>query len=706
MSRSTKLIKLSNFIIFSFTLLILLLSGSYKNISNSILAIVPESENKKILKAYETNSDSKTIFIAIKGKEKETLKKMDLIKKEFLKIDGLSSNKKNFNKELLNYQNSYQLYLNKIDKKALENLDIKNELEKIKEKLLNSFFPTLLNKQDPLGLFKEKKHVENFKLKNGYLVLKDYGLLASFKLNKNINSLKQYQKIYKEIENIKSVYPEIKAFSTIFYFVENSNAIKNDVEKIAILAISLLLLLYLVLLRNIKLLTNVLTTLATSAAIATFIVTSAFQEVSIFVLVFGISISTVAIDYMFHHYMHGYYQKKKPFNKEVFFGLLTTLIAFESVSYISFALIQQISLFTMISLLVSYLHFAFLYPKIKFKRKVSRKTKKFKYKIKTSYILLFSTILIIISIITINFDTNLRNLDYKNEKLNNLDTFFKNALNQKENIPLLIKTDSIEDLISKYEKIKTIGINSSLDLLISNKEFETINTLLKNKEFLDIKKSLEKEAQLLGFKEDYFKDAYKIKELPNYNFQTLKNLGINYFEYDNKKYVILNIKEKKYLEIKNLEFIKPLSLKYLFSDALNSVKNQIFTFGLIALCFIILMLLIITRQNFLFALSFLLFPLALILCASFFISFNILHIFMMFIILAISIDYAIYSSKSLDLNTKKAILFSLLSTFAGFGVLIFSSINSLYSIGIVATIGILAISFLLIFTKRSNKNDY
>ena len=78
---------------------------------------------------------------------------------------------------------------------------------------------------------------------------------------------------------------------------------------------------------------------------------------------------------------------------------------------------------------------------------------------------------------------------------------------------------------------------------------------------------------------------------------------------------------------------------------------------------------------------------------------------MMFIILAISIDYAIYSSKSLDLNTKKAILYSLLSTFAGFGVLVFSNINSLFSIGAIATIGIISIAFLLIFLRRS-PNEY
>ena len=80
---------------------------------------------------------------------------------------------------------------------------------------------------------------------------------------------------------------------------------------------------------------------------------------------------------------------------------------------------------------------------------------------------------------------------------------------------------------------------------------------------------------------------------------------------------------------------------------------------------------------------------------------NILHIFILFIILSISIDYGIYiSSYKTDKNTNKAIFYSILTTFAGFGVLIFSSINALFSIGISATVGVLSILFLLIFLKK------
>ncbi|MEZ4692583.1 MAG: hypothetical protein R2837_00850 [Aliarcobacter sp.] len=80
-------------------------------------------------------------------------------------------------------------------------------------------------------------------------------------------------------------------------------------------------------------------------------------------IVFGISISTVAIDYMFHHYVHNHYEKKKEFNKQVFLGMFTTVGAFFIISFISFDLINKFVIFSIVSLIFSYLQFSFLYSK-------------------------------------------------------------------------------------------------------------------------------------------------------------------------------------------------------------------------------------------------------------------------------------------------------------------------------------------------------
>lgn len=139
----------------------------------------------------------------------------------------------------------------------------------------------------------------------------------------------------------------------------------------------------------------------------------------------------------------------------------------------------------------------------------------------------------------------------------------------------------------------------------------------------------------------------------------------------------------------------------MFEDELIKIEKELIFYGALSIFFIISIISISYRKNILIYLSFLFFPFSMILSLTLFIELNILHIFILFIILSISIDYGIYiSSYKKDKNTNKAIFYSILTTFAGFGVLIFSSINALFSIGISATIGVLSILFLLIFLKK------
>jgi predicted exporter len=73
-----------------------------------------------------------------------------------------------------------------------------------------------------------------------------------------------------------------------------------------------------------------------------------------------------------------------------------------------------------------------------------------------------------------------------------------------------------------------------------------------------------------------------------------------------------------------------------------------------------------------------------------------MHFFALIILIAIGIDYGIYMSNTQNkFNTILAIRYSLLSTFAGFGVLIFSSIVALNSIGLVISLGIISIFILI-----------
>jgi hypothetical protein len=422
-------------------------------------------------------------------------------------------------------------------------------------------------------------------------------------------------------------------------------------------------------------------------------------------MVFGISISTVAIDYMFHHYMHDYYEEKKGFNKDVFLGMFTTVGAFVILSFVSFDLIKQFCYFSIISLLFSYFQFAFLYPKIKFSHKnTTTKYYKLYSKVRPMYVISFAIILLIFSIDRFHFDLNLKNLDVNNKQLNQTEEYFSNNLNIQKNMPVLLKAKSIDKLIENARILKKEYPNSyiPISMLIDEKSFLDKKLLLQKINLKNIKNQLDKKAMQLGFKANYFKDAYSLtNNKPIYTKELINDLGIELIHFKDYFLTYANLPKDKISEFSKYSFIVNISIKTMFEQNLSSIYDELMVYGTITVLFILLMLFLSTKDNYLLSFAYLIFPIALILSLSFFMTFNILHFFMLFVILSISIDFGIYlGSKNLDKSTYTAIFYSLLSTFAGFGVLIFSKVNALFSIGVVASVGILAITLLIIILKR------
>ncbi len=408
---------------------------------------------------------------------------------------------------------------------------------------------------------------------------------------------------------------------------------------------------------------------------------------------------------MFHHYFHKNYERKSAFNKEVFLGFFTTFSAFFILSFCNFLLIEQITRFAMVSLLISYVIFAFIYPKISFRQKDFNLYTQNKISIKKFYFFVMSILVLFFSLQNINLDFDIKSLDYNNKKLKEKEEFFKHNFNKNKQKTVLIKASNINELILFNERIKELDslASSSLDKLLSKEKFEKTYNDLEKSQLKIIKSSLEKEIINTSFKKDSFINAYdyEVSE-PSYSYEELKEFGIAIKKYKNEYISYINVSENKYERVLKEDFIYSLSLKTLFEKNLQKELEKIIILGLSSLIFITLIIIFITKNKMIQALNFLIFPSALIFLYLSFIPVNILHIFMFFIILSISIDYAIYSSKDNSKQTNKAIIFSAISSFAGFGVLIFSDINSLFSIGSVATLGILAILILIFFQKVDN----
>ncbi len=701
------LIKSSNFIIFGIALVLFFIIQPNQKISLELSSMLT-GEDKKFYKLSEQLSFVKTFLVAVEGFNKEDLAKLQKIKKELDSHDEISINNQLNNKELQDFKSKYKLYLNGLTVPSSSDIDAKNKLQDIYTQMLSSPFYFNLDKNDPLDIVKNENSVSSLKLKNGNLTIGEYGYLSVFTISSNIDE-KSRIKIYNDIHNILDKYEDIKYFSTIFYYVENSDKIQSDVKIIIMSSMVLLGMLYLVILKNPYLFLQIATTLATSVIVGQIVATSFFPLVSIIALVFGTAVTSVSIDYMFHHYLHNYYNEKLGFNKSVFYGFLTTISAFVLMSFINFPLIQQISIFTISSLIVAYVHFTFIYPHlgIKHKEPYSKENLKSPISIPSKYILSFSFVVIVLSIFYAQTDLDIKNLDYQNKKLIEVEKFFKTNLNQNKQAEILITGDTIDELIENSKEIKKFDEHSIVPLssLLSKLQYDKRNIEFNKFDFDILKSNLNQTALSIGFKNGYFKDSYNLNKIiqkyPIYTIEMIQSLGFD-IVYDENKYIAFAmVSPAKIDEILNFSYVRNAQVKLLFENSIQKVHNELLVFGGLTILLIIVILATVTKRKFLQAFTYIVFPVSLILLYSWFVPLNIMHMFMAFVILAIGIDYGIYMNEAnLSHNTTLAIIFSLISTFAGFGVLVISDINSLFAIGMTAVIGVLGILFLLLLQRR------
>lgn len=685
---------------------LLLNSGNYKHISNSILSILPQSEDKTILQSLDQLQQSKTILLSVEGSDNQALQQLKTLQEKILEIPGITISHSKPNEQFLNYKKEYALYYKSLNKEKLQHLEVSKELQQLYFQMTNSFFAPVIDLKDPLNLFHMPIEKNQLNLKNNQLSVGGKAYLTIFSVDKEYDSFTKYQELYTSLHTIVKPFDNVHIFSTLFYYVENEHAIKSDVNTIIALALSLLLILYIIILRNLVLLIQTLLALGVSTLAAILALTFYYDEISIFVIVFGVSISSVAIDYMFHHYMHGYYFEKKGFNKEVFYGFVTTFIAFFIISFIEFELIRHIALFTLIALSVAFFEFAFLFPKLGFKTTHTLNIKLPHLGISYKLILIASLATILFSFKFIQYDLNLKNLDYDNVALKQKEEYFNTLLQTNKNINLMVVATSMNDLLAHSEELKKTvpTLQSPLNYLFTLKHFQKTNQLLNDETFLAYKKALLQEGLQLGFNEKFFTQSYQpTSSYPNLSLENIQSMGFDIVTINEKIVTTLSVTPQEYEAIKEFTFVKPLSLNLLFQTSLEKIQHQLIFLGQISLAIIFLLLLIITQKKFLKTSLFLVFPLAIICLFALTTPLNILHLLMIFVMISLCIDYAIYTAHHLETNTKNAIIYSLLSTFAGFGVLIFSQINALYSIGMVATLAIGALIVLLIFSKRFSR---
>jgi hypothetical protein len=644
-------------------------------LSSSFYVLLPEGNSKETLLLYQTIEHAQYVVLAAKD-----------MAQMLEKIERLKGYGKLSSEENLNFLKEYRFYLADTPEVLPNHEQIKERLANSKQELLEGF--TLqIDKDDPLLLFKSTKTAASFPFIEGF------DTSAVFKLNIAPN---EYEKYYDALLDIVEN-REAFVFSPFFYQVENAKIFASQVKFILFVSMAVLALLYLYWLKQPALLICVILTLLSAAAFSQIIAALIWNEISLYSLIFSAAVSAVSIDYMFHYYILGLY-KKPSFSKNVFLGFFTTFAAFAALSLVNFTLISQIALTSAAALLFAYLSFAFIYPHLGFgetkRRRFDFNGKKL---LSPIFICIVSLIIIILSSFWIRPNYDIKSLDIKNYSLD-AKAKMVNSANQ---TAILLKADSLDELIQKAKLLQKQGAVLSAASLLSTNEYRQKLSKIKALDFASLKENITAAALLVGFKKDYFNNAYADTLLypkpPVYTKEFLS--GNQIMQFKDKFYASGYYTGGGLIE----DDVTAINSAHLFEKELMQIREElIFAGGFIAIL-IILTIIFAARKAFFRVFSFILTPLAFCLCIFIFTEITILHIFMLVIIAAMSVDYGIYSISKGGEKVKEAICYSLLSTVAGFGVLALSSIASMRAIGITALCACFTIMILLYFMETENE---
>jgi predicted exporter len=696
--------KYANYIILALLLAVAFLAKEQINISTNLLSLFASKESIEKLNIASKLGYSKEMLIAVKGFDNSAKIKVYELSQELKSIDGIKSVQSTLipsDAQLEYYKNNYPL-LASFNNEAQNRHSVNKQLQYSYNALLTDVFYTTIDKNDPLKLFNLQR-TQNSELshKGEFLTLGEFGYLVRVSTDVSASQMHEAKILYEKVDTVLKNYPDVVAFAPFFYTVENSRKIKDDVKWIVLLSSLVLIFIYYLLIKNIKLLSHTLLALFSSMVFATLVSTLTFSNFNVLSLAFGMSITAVSIDYLLHYYFHNFYQENKRIDKNVLYGFLTTTVAFGIFSFIPIPIISQISFFAVASLSFAYVLFTFVFPKLQIKEyKQNVVGENGSKKLSASIFFILSILMLGFSAYNLKLDNNIRNLDYQNTKLVKIEEFFKSSI--KTNLkPLIIKASSKNELLNNLHMLhKKLPNSFSFASFIQDaKSCEKKKKALQSYDFTALNTLINEEASKIGYKDGYFKKSYTFtKNLPECVMPDLEIFNsYNLYVYNDKNsyYTIALVDDIQKATV--FDFVTNIDVKGMFTKQSAQMYGDLALYSTLVIITIFVLLSLSVKSRFLYALNFIIFPSSFALAVlSIFYTINLMHLFSLIILIAIGIDYGIYMSNTkMRGNTVLAIRYSLLSTFAGFGVLVFSSIVALESIGMVISLGIASIFILV-----------
>jgi hypothetical protein len=261
----------------------------------------------------------------------------------------------------------------------------------------------------------------------------------------------------------------------------------------------------------------------------------------------------------------------------------------------------------------------------------------------------------------------------------------------------LLEASSTEALLNQARVLHENGFETGLEYLLSHKRYLKKEALFQSQKMQNLHAHLQKSASAAGFKSNYFANAYTYDSLHRpfvaLDVQMLQAFGFDVVANEGKVYYLFDALKSQNEQLAKLG-AQAVNFDVLFENGFKKIYRSLMLQALFAAGFIAVFL-YFSSKNFFHSTAYILLPLTFIATYGLFFGMNIMSVIATFAVIAIAVDYGIYTANTPKISTKKAIIYSLITTFAGFGVLAFSSVEAIYSLGIVAVLAIGAVLLLL-----------
>ncbi len=519
-----------------------------------------------------------------------------------------------------------------------------------------------------------------------------YMLPIGANITDNVELVDYVKRLKSAIANIESDGVRVYMGGAPIHTAEMYNNSKIELGVISVLALVVAVLLNYMLFRRIWTIIPIGISLLIgylAGAIALFL---CFGEPHILVFVFGTSLVGLGIDYGFHFMCISKNEDVRVVHKNILHSLLTTLICFAPLGFASIGLLRQVSVFTIVGLLVIYLFMKlFVTSTISYvpQRETAVHPVNAKYR---PYIICGIAVLAIVACAFARIENNMASMYRPRGDLIAAEKVI-GELNQSDKTAMLVvRGRDIQSVLETEEAIRDSGVNffgvstviPSVKRQIENKQM--VQELYKS-QAKNIKKSLElrKMPQFVQ-SEIITPDDDSLGALKGQIERFLVRT-------DGYIYLVSSVSTDTVIANENAMVIAPAQQ---IQKQMEKFSHE--TYNLLIICGLVLMVGLLFLYK-LRAFRYLMPPLfgvivsvALLTVLGMPITF--FHLLGLFIVIGLGIDYAIFHTKIQNNAGLRPVFYSFLTSFIGFGMLAFTSFFLVAALGLILAIGI-AVSYLV-----------